>query len=46
MYLRNHIWAEINVNLGHGLIWFIVFYDSWLSYQVFEKPFMQYRIQK
>jgi peptidoglycan/LPS O-acetylase OafA/YrhL len=49
MYLRNLLWSGIENTTVRTAIWFLGFFVilaiSLLSYQLFEKPFMQYRIQ-
>jgi peptidoglycan/LPS O-acetylase OafA/YrhL len=47
MDLRNLLWLDIQSGIIRALMWFIgffaIFVISWLLYQLFEKPFMQYR---
>jgi peptidoglycan/LPS O-acetylase OafA/YrhL len=50
MYLRNLLWSDIHSGILRFAIWlggfFAILGISWLSYQLFEKPFIQYRFQE
>jgi peptidoglycan/LPS O-acetylase OafA/YrhL len=47
MYLRNLLWLGVETTTTRAAIWFSGLFSilviSWFSYQLFEKPFMQYR---
>ena len=49
MYFRNILWLGITSTMMRSAMWFISFLAilviSWISFQLFEKPFMQYRLK-